>query len=266
MASGADSLRPLLLLQSLEYPGWPNLKFCELARQAGFRTISVRRPGFGNIREPASLDEQVSLIGLFLEAQRRGDAVVACLGTSNTLGYRLASHPAVGLTVLGNCCFNHYPMAEIRPDWFARHMEQTLTSVGGARLALMGLKGAQAVFGKFWVTENFMQKSEGDLEYLHDNHDLFEEAMDCILAGMEIHTFIQELSSTLKQDPFLTDGCFEGLPVISVSGVETSETWQSAIRAEAERVGAPLHFFPSGDALVLHQCPHELMKLISGHA
>ena len=262
MTSGAKALRPLVVLQALEYPGWPTVDFCARAEAAGFRTICLRRPGFGRVPPLPDTDAQVELIGSFLEAHTDGEAVLACAGTSNMLGYRLASYPSVSLTVLCNCCFNYNPISEIRPDWFARHIEQTLTSVSGARLALMGLKGAQGIFGKYWVTENFMQKSQGDLDYLHANRELFAEAMECMADGLDIHTFIMELCGTLGGDPFLQDGCFEGLPVVSVSGTENSETWKAAIRAEAERVGVPLHFFPSGDALVHYQSAGELMDLI----
>ena len=57
---------------------------------------------------------------------------------------------------------------------------------------------------------------------------------------MDIHTFITELRSTLKEDPFLQDGCFDGVPVLSVSGIENSETWKIGIRAEADRLGVKL--------------------------
>lgn len=266
MTSGAAGLRPLIMLQALEYPGWPAVEFCARAEAAGFRTICLRRPGFGRVPPLPDLDAQVQLIGSFLEAHTDGEAVLACAGTSNMLGYRLAGHSALSLTVLANCCFNYNPISEIRPDWFARHIEQTLTSATGARLALMGLKGAQGIFGQYWVTENFMQKSQGDLDYLHANRELFSEAMECLIGGLDIHTFIMELRGTLGDDAFLQDGCFEGLPVVSVSGAENSEGWKTAIRAEAERVGAPLHFFPSGDALVLYQSAGELMDLIGQYS
>lgn len=262
ISSGGDTLRPLVLIQSAEYPGWPSGDFCALAEQAGFRTISLRRPGFGSLPPAPDIGRQVSLILAFLDGLGGGRSVVVTTGTSNTLGYRLAGKPGVGLTVLANCCFNYDPMAEIRPDWFARSIEHTLTSVTGARMALMGLKSARGIFSKYWVTENFMQKSPGDLEYLERNRELFAEAMDCVHDGLDIHTFLMELRSTLKQDPVLADGCFEGLPVVSVSGMETSETWKAAIRAEAGRVGVPLHFFRSGDALVVHASAGELMALL----
>jgi hypothetical protein len=208
------------------------------------------------------IDRQVELIGAFLGQLGDSPAVVATQGTSNTFGYRLARHPQVRLVVLGNCCFNYNPMSEIQPEWFAQHMKQTLTSEAGARLALMGLKSARGIFGKYWVTENFMQKSAGDLDYLRNNRELFAEAMDCMVDGLDIHTFIMELRITLNEDPFLQNGCFNDTPVLAVSGVENSDRWKAAIWAEAERVAAPLHFFPSGDALVLQQSAGDFIDLV----
>lgn len=157
-------------------------------------------------------------------------------------------------------------MVEIRPDWFARHIEQTLTSMTGARMALMGLKSAQGLFGKFWVTENFMQKSPGDLEYLGKNRELFEGAMDSHSRGLDIHTFIMELRSSLSMDEFLQDGCFEGAPVISINGMENSDRRKAGIQAEADRVGVLLHYVSSGDALVMYQSAGEIMDTLRQYA
>ena len=259
---GAETLRPLVLLPSAEYPGWPTQEFCGLAEQAGFRTVCLRRPGFGKVPALPDPDRQTAFIAAFLADRDLADCVLVCSGTSNVFGYRLVQHPNVGLTVLANCCFNFYPLTEIRPEWLARQIEQTLSSVTGARMALMGLKGAHGIFGKSWVVENFMQKSAGDLAYLRDNRGLFMEAVDCLLEGLDIHTFMMELCSTLKEDALLQDGCFGDAKVISVTGSETSEAWQSAIRAETRRVGVPLHILPSGDALVVHRSAREFLDLL----
>jgi len=266
MASGDPKLRPLVVLHSLEYPGWSDEAFCKQAEANGFQTICIRRPGFGAVPPLPDQDRQAELIGAFLDSLGRKDVVIVSSGTGNTLSYRLARHPGVRLVAVCNCFFNYDPMVEIRPDWFARHIEQTLTSVTGARMALMGLKSAQGLFGKFWVTENFMQKSPGDLEYLGRNRELFEEAMDSHSRGLDIHTFIMELRSSLSVDEFLQDGCFEGAPVISVSGVENSDRWKAGIEAEAKRVGVPLHYLSSGDALVMYQSAGELMDLLRTHS
>lgn len=263
MVNGAEGLRPMVLLQALEFPAWPSQEFCDLAEKEGYQIISVRRPGFGTLPPLPDLDRQVTLISAFLSGFLTGEVVLVCAGTSNMFGYRLAGNPRIGLTVLANCCFNHDPMAEIQPEWFARSIAQTLSSTTGARLALMGLQGAEGVFGKYWVTENFMQKSPGDLDYLRRNRDLFTEATDCMLNGVDIHTFILELRATLQEDPVLTDGCFEGLTVISISGEETSENWKASIRAEAARVSVPLHFLPSGDALVVYQSASGFLNMIA---
>ena len=266
VTSGAESLRPLVILQSLEFPAWPAATLCARAEQQGFRIVCIRRPGFGSLAPLPELDRQVELIRDFLEELGGGPCVLVCAGTSNALGFRLAGDPNVGLTVLANCCFNYNPLAEIRPDWFATSVEQTLTSETGARLALMGLKSAEGLFGKYWVKENFMQKSAGDLAFLRANRELFAEAVDCLVEGMEVHTFMMELRCTLNEDPFLTDGCFNGKPVIAISGSENSETWKKATRAEAERVGVPLHFFASGDALVFYASMDDVFDLLTRYA
>ena len=252
MTGGAEELEPLILLQSIEYPGWPSEDFFALAEQAGFRTVSLRRPGFGTLPPAANLDLQARLILAFLEEMRIENCVLVSTGTSNSLGYRLVGHPCIRLSVLANCWFNHEPLAEIRPDWIARTVEQTLSSVAGARMALMGLKSAKGIFSKYWVVEN---------------RELVGEAMDCLHTGLDIHTFMMETRGTLKGDPILTDGCFSGLPVVSVTGEQTREEWKTAISAEAERVGGvPIHFLSCGDELVVHASAGELMDVVRQYA
>ena len=263
IASGAVGLRPLILLQSIEYPGWPSEDFFAQTEQAGFRAVSLRRPGFGTLPPAADLDLQAGLILAFLDEMGIEDCVLVSTGTSNSLGYRLVGRPCIRLSVLANCWFNHEPLAEIRPDWIARSVEQTLSSVAGARMALMGMKSAKGIFSKYWVIENYVQKSPGDIAYLRENRELFSEAMDCLHTGLDIHTFMMETRGTLKGDPILTDDCFRGLPVVSVTGMQTREEWKTAIRAEAERVGGvPVHFLSSGDELVVHASVGELMDVL----
>lgn len=263
VTSGAEGLRPLVILQSLEFPAWPSLDFCARAENMGYRTVSIRRPGFGGVPALPDIDRQVALIRNFLSDLGSEPCVLVCAGTSNPLGFRLAGDPHIALTVLTNCCFNFNPLAEIKPDWFARSIEQALTNQTGARLALMGMQGAEGLFGKYWVLESFMQKSAGDLAYLRAHRELFSDAVSCINDGLDIHTFIMELRSTLNEDACLVDRCFDGLPVIAVSGCENSESWKSATRLEAERVCVPLHFFESGDALVLYASMDEVLDLIT---
>lgn len=267
MTGGAEHLRPIVLLQSVEYPGWPSEDFFAQAEQAGFRTVSLRRPGFGTLPPAANLDLQARLILAFLDEMGIENCVLVSTGTSNSLGYRLVGHPCIRLSVLANCWFNHEPLAEIRPDWIARTVEQTLSSVAGARMALMGLKSAKGIFSKYWVVENYVQKSPGDIAYLRENRELFGEAMDCLHTGLDIHTFMMETRGTLKGDPILTDGCFSGLPVVSVTGEQTREEWKTAISAEAERVGGvPIHFLSCGDELVVHASAGELMDVVRQYA
>ena len=51
-----EALRPLVMLQSLEYPGWPSPDFCSLARAYGYLVIGVRRPGYGKCPPLADIE------------------------------------------------------------------------------------------------------------------------------------------------------------------------------------------------------------------
>lgn len=57
MQLGADGLRPLIFLHSLEFANCPAWGFCVDAAQAGFGTFAIRRPGFGASDRAGAADE-----------------------------------------------------------------------------------------------------------------------------------------------------------------------------------------------------------------
>ena len=79
---GAAHLRPLVILHSIEYPGWPPVEFCRAAEAAGFRIVAVRRPGFGGNPTLPDADAQHRLITEFLASGGLEGAVVASSGTA----------------------------------------------------------------------------------------------------------------------------------------------------------------------------------------
>ena len=70
MIEGDPELRPLVILQSLDVSCWPTVHFCQMAQAAGFRVISVRRPGFGG--NPSLTDKagQCELVRDFLARRK----------------------------------------------------------------------------------------------------------------------------------------------------------------------------------------------------
>ena len=268
MICGAPELRPLVLLHSLEFPGWPPVQICDLARQAGLRIVAVRRPGFGTNPPLNCMDRQAALIAAFLDAEDLDGAVIVASGSANPIGHRLAlsGNPRIALSVFANCGFNYDQMREFQPDWYARALEQALQSRAGARLSLMALRSSWGIFGRTWVFETILRKSPGDLAFLKENRDLMEEAIDTLLARIDVPTFILEIQSSLANDPLLADGVFGNVPAITVSGMETNDSWKQGVGAEAERLGMPpVAYLPSGDMLVVYRSPAELIACLGDY-
>ena len=263
---GSRALQPLVILQSLEYPGWPPAAFCEIAEMAGFRTVNVRRPGFGANPPLGSMDVQAQLIADFLDAEGIQDAVIVSNATANPIGHRLAlsGNPRIALSVFANCAFNYEQLSEFQPDWFARTMEQAIRNPAGARLSLMSLKSAWGIFGQTWVFENMWRKSLGDIAFLRDNPELIAEAIGMLQDRLDVPTFMIELGSALDRDPLLTDGCFRDVHAITVTGVETNGSWKDGVDREAARLGLPpAVYFPSGDTQVIYQSAQAFIDCIS---
>ncbi|RAN38123.1 alpha/beta fold hydrolase [Hyphomonas pacifica] len=268
MVCGGDGPQPLVMIHSLEYPGWPPHDFCEQAEASGFQVIAVRRPGFGKNPILPDMKEQADLIADFLLKKGIKDAIIVMSGTSCPIGYKLAKKQdlAIRNSIFVNCCFNYDQIAQFQPDWYGKAIQQTLQSVAGARLSLMALKSSWGIFGRTWVHETALAKSQGDISFLRENPQLVSEAIENLLARLDVHTFHAEIASSVATDPSLTDRYFEGVPALVMSGSETTATWKQGVESEAARLGLPaVTYLPSGDFLAVYQSHREFFAALQNH-
>lgn len=262
MQFGADGLRPLIFLHSIEYPNCPSWGFCVDAAQAGFGILAIRRPGFGGSDRVSGVDAQAALIGHFLEEARLENAVLVSVGSACPVGYRVAAtSPRVTYSIYVNCVFNRDIIAEFRPQWLGPIFAQALQNPAGARVSLAALRQIAGQFGAKWFYETCGQKSPGDVDFVGAFEDDIEAAWR---VGSAIHsdTFREEIYHSLNDDPFLTDGVFSKLRGIALSGIETTETWRAGFEAEAKRVGIPYGYLPKGDLFAAYQSGNVLLELI----
>lgn len=263
---GDLELRPLVILQSLEFCCWPTENFCQIAKAAGFRVISVRRPGFGANPPLTCRESQVWLIRNFLEELELEDVILVGLGCSNPICAQVAlsGDSRIGFSVYANCGFNYDQKGEFQPEWIAKALEQALTSPAGGRLSLMALKSSWGIFGQTWVFENLWRKSIGDIAYLRNNAELMSEAITMLQARLDVPTFTFELGNALHEDPLLSDGCFRDIPALAVSGTETTDSWKNGVESEASRLGLPpVAYLSSGDMSVVFQSAGEFFSVLT---
>ncbi len=262
MQFGADGLRPLIFLHSIEYPNCPGWGFCVDAAEAGFGIFTIRRPGFGASDRVDGVDAQADLIGHFLEDAGLENAVLVSVGSACPVGYRVAAaSPRVTYSAYVNCVFNRDVMAEFRPQWLGPILGQALQNPAGARVSLAALRQTVGRLGAKWFYETCCQKSAGDVDFVCTYEDDIEAAWQI---GSAIHsdTFRDEMRYSLKDDPFLTDGVLARLRGIALSGAETTETWKAGFEAEARRVGIPFGYLPKGDLFAAYQSGGVLLDLV----
>ncbi|KCZ82682.1 hypothetical protein HAD_16512 [Hyphomonas adhaerens MHS-3] len=266
MVVGARQLRPLVILQSLDICCWPAESFCQAANAAGFCVISVRRPGFGANSPLTDRESQAELVRNFLEEKDLQDVILVGLGSSNPICERvtLSGDSRIGFTVFANCGFNYDQANEFQPEWISKALQQALSSPAGGRLSLMALKSSWGIFGQTWVFENLWRKSLGDIAFLRNNPELMYEAISMLQARLDVPTFTFELGNALNDDPILSDGCFRGVPAMTVSGTETTGSWKNGIEKEVKRLGLPsVAYLSSGDMAVIYQSASEFFEIVA---
>ncbi len=262
MQFGADGLRPLIFLHSLEYANCPAWGFCVDAADAGFGVVAIRRPGFGASDRVGAVDEQATLLGQFLDEAGLENAVLVSVGSACPAGYRVASSsPRVTYSAYVNCVFNRDILAEFRPQWFGPILIQALQNPAAARLSLEALRQIARRVSPSRFYETVTQKSPGDIEFVRTfARDI--EAAWAVGAAIHSDTFRNEIRYSLSDDPFLSDGVFARMRGIALSGAETTPTWKAGFEAESKRVAIPFGYLPSGDIFAAYQSGGALLELL----
>lgn len=262
MQFGADDLRPLVFLHSLEYPNCPAWGFCVDAAGAGYGTFAIRRPGFGASDRVGDVDEQAAVLGHFLDEAGLEEVILVCVGSACPVGYRLAAASLrVSYSVYVNCVFNRNILGEFRPKWFGPLLFQAVQNPAGARFSLEALRQIAGRSSAKWIYEAVAQKSPGDLDFVRNSMDDLDAAWS---VGSAIHsdTFRDELRFSLSDDPFLTDGSLAAVRALALSGSETTATWRTGFEREAGRLGIPFAYLPSGDIFAAYQSGDALLEIL----
>lgn len=260
MQFGADGLRPLIWLHSVEYPMSPPWGLCVDAADAGYSIISVRRPGFGESSPATDLDEETRILTAFLDEAEFENAVMIVEGTSRPAGIRLAlSNPRIAFTILARPAYVADSFGNVEP-WLRDLILQTMQTRAGAALSLAALMQVGRTSGYQRLYENFL-KVESDTHFIRSNGRDLAEAWDCV-RGLKTETFRRELKA-LEPDPSLSPGALEGLRGVAVIGADTQRVWRDGFLAKSASLGIDTHILPGGSLFSLYQDPKALLQLLA---
>lgn len=260
MQFGADGLRPLIWLHSMEYPMSPPWGLCVDAADAGFSVVSVRRPGFGESSLATDTEDEVRILTAFLDEAAFENAVLIVEGTSRPAGLQLAmTSPRIAYTVLARPGYVAEGFADVDP-WLRDLILQTMQTRAGASLSFAAITQLGRTSGHQWLYENFL-KLESDNRFIRSHDRDLGEAWACLRA-IKADTFRRELKS-LEPDPTLTPGLLEGFRGVAVIGADTPSEWRAGFEAKSASLGIGTHVLPSGSLFALYQNAAPLLQLIS---
>lgn len=273
-ARATPGLRPLLVLNSIEFPMPPSVKFCEEMKQNGLQVIFLRRLGFGqtpslpsimltkeNIANGAAVMTEVSIIYQAITKMGWRDIVLLGIGSANPVCYRLGQmHPEISLSIFSNAVLNQDSWEGFRPIWFQAVLKQTVLTKSGFRIASSGLK--------FYLKNNpisffnqLLEKSTTDRKYLKDNAADFIEASH-VMRDVKAETFFYDLTMAMSEDRFLKDGLFSGSSAVLLAIPETNPEWLERTKEEAARLALPIARAPRGGMFAAYVSPDAVLAII----
>lgn len=273
-AKGASKLRPLVVLNSIDFPMPPSKGFCETMRLAGLQVIYIERPGFGcsrglpealltnhAIETGAAVMTEAAVIQRLLSQLQLGEFVLLCMGSSNPVGYRLAKlNQKVALTVFSNAMFNQDAWSVFRPEWFQHSLKQAMRSRTAMKLSILGTKLALKRSPSLFYRQ-VLQKSAGDLKYFEANKQDFSAA-SLNYQNMTASMIAYDVRTSMQNDPSLSDNFFENDNCVTFTSIEADANWRRGLQAESERLSLPITFASEGDFFAPYLCPGHLIKTI----
>ena len=181
--------RPLVIINSVDFPMPPSEAFCERMWAAGYQVIFIERPGFGsskglqkqltsdrNIKSGAAVTTEAAVLFQMLEQLELKNIVLLGMGSANSVCYRLSRlHPEIELSIYSNAMFNQDIWGVFRPKWFQAMLRQTVGSKPGLYFATYGVK-YQLRRAPLTFYRQLLQKSPGDLKYFEENKSEFLNA------------------------------------------------------------------------------------------
>lgn len=273
-----SELRPLVIVNSVDFPMPPSESFREAMWQAGYQTIFIERPGFGssaglpkalttdrNIKSGAAVTTEAAVLFQLLDQLQLKDIVLLGMGSANPVCYRLARmHQEIELSIFSNAMFNQNIWEVFRPRWFQSMLRQTVGSKAGLYFATYGVK-YQLRRAPLTFYRQLLQKSDGDLSYFEENKPDFVKGSR-LMRNIDAATYNYDLKMSLTDDPMLHDDFFAGTNAVVFSGEETTELWQSQLEQEADRLDLPVVYAPCGDLYAPYASADFFLKTINDHS
>ncbi|MCR9270038.1 MAG: hypothetical protein NXH72_08645 [Hyphomonadaceae bacterium] len=267
-------LRPLVILNSVEYAMPPSIAFCEQMWANGLQVIFVERPGFGTstqlpsnlfaddlVATGATASTEAVLIHTLLTQLQLKNTVLLGMGSANPVCYRLSMmSPDIDLSLYSNVVFNKDILDVFRPKWLQQMFRQMVQSKSGLKIASAGIKFRMRR-KPLEFYRLLMHQSDGDVAYINAN------SADFIAAGQRFqsvdqHTIDYDFRMSLQPDNLLKDNLFAGCNAIAFSGSETPDHWQKQLNSEADRLAIPVAYAPQGDFLAPYTAPDFLISVI----
>lgn len=259
MQFGADNLRPVVCLHSLEYPAAPPWGLCVDAAAEGFGIVAVRRGGFGESSEVHSIDEEAAVLSEFLEQADLNDVILVVEGTARQAGLKLArSSPRVSFTFLVRPAYSDANAGDLDP-WTVNLVIQALQTQAGANLSLGALNLIGRRVGHRALYEMLFKHAD-DLAFIKAHARDLEDAWQSF-SRINADTFRRNLS-ILINDPTLGPGALADLPGMALIGAETLPAWREAFEDKSASLGISTACLPRGAFFTLHQSASAFINLL----
>lgn len=269
--------RPLVILNSIEFPVPPSEAFCELMWANGLQVIFVRRAGYGassplpdalikpqSIKDGATAAAEAAMLRQLLAKLRLENVILLAMGSSNPVAYRLIQMaPEIEISILSNPIFNQDVMRVFRPAWFRTMLQQVITSKSGLHVAAQGIKLLVRRDPVSFYKHIFQGHPE-DIAYVEANPDDYKEAGKYLIDS-DASLLYYDALMCLRPDPLLRDSYFEGRQVVVMVGEHSSDYWKDEMEREANRLGLPVVYAPHGDLFSGYASPNTVISIVDGY-
>ena len=258
---GNSKLRPLVILNSIEFAARLPEKFYHNAEQLGYCVYTVCRPGFLGTPTVNSVKQQADIVRAWMAEIGIKNAIVLAHCTAVPCAVYLAEYAeSVAYSVFANTTLGGRPLPAFLNRSLGMFIEQSLNS----KIALSFTKQAVAHWVKSSGAMHFYKTTFGstkeDVEFVESNAILVDEAV-CALLKLDLEALRLELGATFTETGFpFVHGKLNAKAVV-VNGASTTDQWRRIAATQAGKLQIDCHNVPAGDIFCGFQSLEKILRL-----
>ena len=260
---GISTLRPLIIINSIELATRLPDAFYELAQDHGYCVYSVCRPGYLASQPLDSIARQSQILQNWMKDNKIENATVMAHCTGVPVAAHLAKHcKRVTFSIFANSTLGGNPITAFSNSALSKFINQAVSSRTALKFTRIAMYHWGKMVGPSAFYKSFLGSSEEDRNFIEENPDLISNAFHAMYQT-DASTHLLDLQSTFGSSQSCTYFPCKNISAILVNGKSTRDDWKKLGSENSANFGIKQLIVSRGDVFCGFLSFEEILKAIS---